>query len=98
MLRYGFVNPSRQRHCVSVPGAGYDALVCLTGQVPADEVTPVERENSAPLCGGKREHSLIGGPTVPLPCFLYRQYVVTEVTQLLDDRMIEILVGVEARH
>src|SRR6266540_648756 len=98
MARQGFMNTGGQCHDVSVPGADEDARVRLTGPVKAEEVAPVESEYRASLRGGKCEHSVIRGPTISLPCFLYCQYVVAEAVQLFDDRMVKILIGIEARH
>jgi hypothetical protein len=61
-------------------------------------VTPVQRQDRAPLRGGKREHGIVGDLPIPLTCFLRRENIMAEAAQFRDDRVREVLVGVEARH
>jgi hypothetical protein len=98
MARDGFVNAGGQCHCIFVPGANDDAAVHGVLPVQAEEVAPIECDNGAPLRGRKRKHSVVGRPAVSLTLFLYRRYVMAEAAQFLNDRMVEVFVGVEARH
>jgi hypothetical protein len=94
----GFVNTGGQCYRIFVPRANDDAAVRRVVAVQAEEVASIECDNGAPVRGCKRKHSVVGSPAVSLTLFLYRRYVMAEAAQFLDDGVVEILVGVEARH
>jgi hypothetical protein len=92
------MNAGRESRPVRVPGANDDAGVRLVGTVKAAKVTPVERQDSAPLSDGERQHRVVRDSLIRLPCFTHREHVMTETAQLHDDGVIEIFIGVESRH
>ncbi len=62
-------------------------------EVEADEVTSVEGEHGPPEGRGVGEDVDVRNAPVRPTCLLNSQDIVAQQAQLVDDRMIEILVG-----
>jgi hypothetical protein len=64
----------------------------------ANKVATIEGENGTIICDSKFQHLVVGKGLIRLACFLNRQHIVPECTQLLDDRKRKVFVGIKPRH
>lgn len=83
---------------VRIEGADNNAGVPRAFLMEADEVFPVDCEDSPVLRRGAGEHLFIRHAQAGLSGFLNGQHIMAEAPELEDDGEREVLVGVEAGH
>lgn len=82
-----------------VSGADDDASVgTLAIPVKADEVEPIQGEDSTLLAGGKRENLIIRDFLICLSRFIGGEDIISEASQFFDDASWKVLIGVKSRH
>lgn len=63
-----------------------------------DGVPPVERQDCSVIGDRESNNGIIRNCLFRLPRFEYGQHVVPQPPKLVDDRLREVFIGVEARH
>lgn len=81
---------------VRVKRARNDAAMAAVGIVQSDEVTAVQSEQCAGVCGSERQHVLVRHRLAGLSGFLNRHGVMLKFAEFLDDLPREVLIGVQA--
>ena len=64
----------------------------------SEEIAAIESQDSPTLLDGKGQDVGVGRFLITLTSFLNRQYVMPESTQLIDDWIIEVLIGIQSGH
>ncbi len=89
------MNPLSQGYKIRVEGAYNDAFVRLAAVVKADEMSPIECEENAPLFGRISQHFRVGQCLIRAAGLLDGQDIVTQPSKLKHGRQGEILVAIE---
>src|SRR5262249_36337036 len=83
---------------VGVRGTDDDATVNRCPDVEEDEVPTVVGHHGTSLTDGERQDGRVANFLLRLAGLLRGQHVMSEPSQLLDDREVEVLVGIKKRH
>lgn len=92
------MNPGGQGGRVAISSADQDAAMTAHLPVKIDEIATVECQHGPIQADGECQDVGVLDPLVPLASLLDREDVEAKLSQLDDDRIFEILVGIQPGH